>query len=78
MWYCAESDVYSCFRFLQRDPNRGSSRGRDCRVTQRDMVLRVTRNDDDVEALSAQEEFSVEDGERDVILSVRTNGEPDE
>lgn len=64
--------------FLQRDPTfrqRGSSR--DCRATQEKMVLQVTR-DDDVEALAAQEEFTVEDGERDVILSVRTNGEPDE
>ena len=41
------------------------------------MVLQVTR-DDDVEALAAQAEFTVENGERDVILSVRTNCEPDE
>ena len=41
------------------------------------MVLRVT-DDDEVEALAAQEEFFFEDGDSDVILSVRTNGEPDE
>ena len=41
------------------------------------MVLKVT-DEDDVEALAAQEKFSIDERDRNVILSVRTNGEPDE
>jgi len=74
--------------FLQRNPNnkqndsRNSRRGSsgsssDCYATQSGMVLKVT-DEDDVEALAAQEKFSIDERDRNVILSVRTNGEPDE